>query len=50
MLATVMPSPVTPFWLQTSSALMFAMPHSTALATFSWVPAVTFGASTCTAG
>ena len=30
MLATVMPSPVTPNSLQTSSALMLATPHSTA--------------------
>jgi hypothetical protein len=42
MLATVMPSPVTPNWLQTSSALMFATPHSTALTSCWGLPLIGF--------
>ncbi len=43
MLATVMPAPLTPYWDQTSSALMLAMPHSSAFADFSSVPGMVSG-------
>ncbi len=47
MLAIVMPSPVTPYWSQTLSALMLATPHSTASSAFLLTPSLTLG--TCTA-